>query len=397
MYSFQIDFTDGIKFPNLKENILNDYEIIQSMYLDNFEKIEYLDNEDVNLAKNILFKMNLKLEMEIDEKFAEIINEMKFPELLISKNVIGLPYWIQFDFNFDVKLLNVSFFVFWLKKNKCIFDNFKDIYCESINDESIFFTIIENFKNFIQSPEKTILLNWLQQMKEEFVIKNGKMSLEKFIYGNDSRDNQNNEINYLHTDNDDNLSILKARSEKMLEHSKVKQMKSNTTKEEDITITKNDNDNNQEYLLFFKEGGVVGEVISDRGSTFQAHAIKIYSLLEMNKYLSYLKTNNKILKATHNIVAYRFQEKTNNKNNKIKKIISEINDNTLTQGFDDDGEDDAGIRLLGILQKMKITNVLVVVSRWFGGTLLGNDRFKHINDSAKNLLNSNKNIFEYTS
>jgi hypothetical protein len=31
---------------------------------------------------------------------------------------------------------------------------------------------------------------------------------------------------------------------------------------------------------------------------------------------------------------------------------------------------------------------VVVVSRWFGGILLGPDRFKHINNAARSLLNS---------
>ncbi|CAM9482304.1 unnamed protein product [Laminaria digitata] len=31
-------------------------------------------------------------------------------------------------------------------------------------------------------------------------------------------------------------------------------------------------------------------------------------------------------------------------------------------------------------------NVLVVVSRWFGGIHLGPDRFKHINNAARELL-----------
>ena len=31
-------------------------------------------------------------------------------------------------------------------------------------------------------------------------------------------------------------------------------------------------------------------------------------------------------------------------------------------------------------------NVLVVVSRWYGGILLGPDRFKHINNCARNIL-----------
>ena len=31
---------------------------------------------------------------------------------------------------------------------------------------------------------------------------------------------------------------------------------------------------------------------------------------------------------------------------------------------------------------------VVVVSRWFGGILLGPDRFKHINNAARSLLNT---------
>ena len=96
----------------------------------------------------------------------------------------------------------------------------------------------------------------------------------------------------------------------------------------------------------------------------------------------YVPKNNNIEKATHNIYAYRYSD------NKSKGNLSE--------GFDDDGENEAGIRLLGILQKMKVINVLMVVSRWFGGTHIGNDRFKHINDSAKILLLNNKNKFEVT-
>jgi len=34
----------------------------------------------------------------------------------------------------------------------------------------------------------------------------------------------------------------------------------------------------------------------------------------------------------------------------------------------------------------EINNVLVIVTRWFGGTHLGPDRFKHINHAARNAL-----------
>ena len=43
---------------------------------------------------------------------------------------------------------------------------------------------------------------------------------------------------------------------------------------------------------------------------------------------------------------------------------------------DDDGESAAGGRMAQLLDVLGAENVLVVVSRWFGGILLGPSRFK---------------------
>ncbi|RYH30823.1 YigZ family protein [archaeon] len=53
---------------------------------------------------------------------------------------------------------------------------------------------------------------------------------------------------------------------------------------------------------------------------------------------------------------------------------------------DDDGETAAGSRLAEMIRLMKVDNVAVIVSRWFGGILLGPDRFKFICNSARDLL-----------
>ena len=53
---------------------------------------------------------------------------------------------------------------------------------------------------------------------------------------------------------------------------------------------------------------------------------------------------------------------------------------------DDDGESQAGGRLAHLLDILDLENVLVVVSRWYGGTLLGPDRFKMINTAARQAL-----------
>ena len=87
--------------------------------------------------------------------------------------------------------------------------------------------------------------------------------------------------------------------------------------------------------------------------------------------LQQLKKMRKVANATHNIFAYR-----------IKKQNSEV----LIQDCDDDGENNAGSRLLHLLQILNVQNYLIIVSRWYGGILLGPDRFKHINNCARNLL-----------
>ena len=69
---------------------------------------------------------------------------------------------------------------------------------------------------------------------------------------------------------------------------------------------------------------------------------------------------------------------------------------------DDDGESAAGGRLAHLLQILvcilsllfrfsfknfqEVNNVLVIVTRYFGGIHLGPDRFKHINQAARNAL-----------
>lgn len=110
--------------------------------------------------------------------------------------------------------------------------------------------------------------------------------------------------------------------------------------------------------------------IEDRKSVFVAHCAKVHSTEEVKKVINFLLEDRKIAKATHNISAYR--------------ILN--SDNTVNQDNDDDGETAAGSRLQHLLQVLNVKNVLVVVSRWYGGIQLGPDRFKHINNAARNIL-----------
>lgn len=116
-----------------------------------------------------------------------------------------------------------------------------------------------------------------------------------------------------------------------------------------------------------------GESIIDRKSRFQAHMTRVYSLNEVHMFADELKRNNKIAKATHNILAYRVG---------------------ADSGHDSDGEDQAGRGLEVLLTSTGIDNIAVVVSRWYGGVHLGSDRFRLINKAARDLLHSKKLISE---
>ncbi|XP_078254796.1 protein IMPACT isoform X2 [Rhinoraja longicauda] len=116
---------------------------------------------------------------------------------------------------------------------------------------------------------------------------------------------------------------------------------------------------------------VHGDPLTDRRSTFQAHLAPVVTLKQVKMHLQKLYQNKKIAGATHNIYAYR--------------IYCE-DKRTFIQDCEDDGETAAGGRMLHLMQILDVRNVMVVVSRWYGGILLGPDRFKHINNCARNLL-----------
>ncbi|KAK6752617.1 hypothetical protein RB195_003810 [Necator americanus] len=118
-----------------------------------------------------------------------------------------------------------------------------------------------------------------------------------------------------------------------------------------------------------------GEVLTDRKSHFQAHLARVFNKNEVTLVLNRLMENSKISRATHNMYAYRIKE------------IREGREIRLHDCFDD-GETGASSKMLDLLDKMNADNVLVVVSRWYGGIHLGPDRFRHINNLTREIVSS---------
>ena len=65
----------------------------------------------------------------------------------------------------------------------------------------------------------------------------------------------------------------------------------------------------------------------------------------------------------------------------------------MAEGFDDDGEDGAGEKLLHLLQKMEIENIVLIVCIWNKGVQIGSQQikggefFRIVIERARELLN----------
>jgi putative IMPACT (imprinted ancient) family translation regulator len=75
-------------------------------------------------------------------------------------------------------------------------------------------------------------------------------------------------------------------------------------------------------------------------------------------------------KATHNTYAYR--------------IVQE--NGSIVESRSDDGEAGAGNCILRELQREELVNIIVVVTRYFGGVQLHADRFKNVIEATKIFL-----------
>ena len=94
--------------------------------------------------------------------------------------------------------------------------------------------------------------------------------------------------------------------------------------------------------------------ITEKKSKFIANLFYVESIKEAEEIIE--KTKKKYFDAKHNCIAYRIME-----------------NEQIVERFSDDGEPSgtAGAPMLNILQKNNLINVLIIVTRYFGGILLG--------------------------
>jgi len=122
---------------------------------------------------------------------------------------------------------------------------------------------------------------------------------------------------------------------------------------------------------------ILSDVITEKKSVFVGRVARVNDLAQAQAFLDHLTaTDRKVAGATHNISAWRIRQKKGDSGE----------GETVVQDYDDDGETAAGGRLLHVMQLMDVWNVVVVVTRWYGGIHLGPARFRLINDAGRDAL-----------
>lgn len=102
----------------------------------------------------------------------------------------------------------------------------------------------------------------------------------------------------------------------------------------------------------------IEDVLRDRGSRYAVSGGQVAGRAGCAAFVADLKKPRKFAKATHHSWACVLRD-----GGPVK---------------DDDGESGAGAVILRMLEREGLVDVIVVVTRWYGGVHLGGDRFAHV-------------------
>jgi hypothetical protein len=113
------------------------------------------------------------------------------------------------------------------------------------------------------------------------------------------------------------------------------------------------------------------EKVTLKKSTFVARCIGIESSAQARRlFRELLDSSAELQNASHNITAWRVPK----------------GDHGVAEECNDDGETGGGRHILQVLQAMDLVGVMVVVTRWYGGIMLGPDRWKLMSQVCRDAL-----------
>ncbi len=107
---------------------------------------------------------------------------------------------------------------------------------------------------------------------------------------------------------------------------------------------------------------IIENALSDRGSKYAVSGGPVATADEARAFVKALCRKKKFARATHNTWAVL------------------LPDGPLKS---DDGEAGAGMVIVRMLEREGLEGHIIVVTRWFGGTKLGGDRFRRVADAVR--------------
>ncbi|KAJ3776303.1 ribosomal protein S5 domain 2-like protein [Lentinula raphanica] len=135
------------------------------------------------------------------------------------------------------------------------------------------------------------------------------------------------------------------------------------------------------------EPKATSQEIRDRKSNFVATIFLAATPEEAKSHVQYLR---KVLHASrpasHEIFAYRCMVLKPGKTG-----LSGPDDFEVKAGYDDDGEQWAGAKVLRVMESLAVLDAVVICSRWYGGIMLGSARFTHIETCVTEVCRTFKN------
>ena len=108
------------------------------------------------------------------------------------------------------------------------------------------------------------------------------------------------------------------------------------------------------------------QIINDRGSKYAVSGRPITTKADAQAAVKLLRKDKRFARASHHSWGA-----------------------ILTQGGavkNDDGEAGAGMVIIRMLEREGLKDHVIIVTRWFGGTQLGGDRFRRIQDAVRYYL-----------
>ena len=126
--------------------------------------------------------------------------------------------------------------------------------------------------------------------------------------------------------------------------------------------------------------------------TYQAFSAAISSQHHVDLVMRYICQKQKISVAKSKIVAYRVSSQNAIQSHRTFQSEEDEGEGTdrLIEGFNDGGEEGSGQKLLHLLQKMGVENILIIVCVWhtYMPGQFGTETFKQVLERAKDLLTS---------